>query len=45
MTIKYAIQDAAPGTLVWLDQDQRDKTAEGACAVLIFFLCAPFSSL
>lgn len=29
MTIKYAIQEAVPGALVWLDQDERDKTVAG----------------
>lgn len=33
MTIKYAIQEAVPEALVWLDQDARDKTAEGALVV------------
>lgn len=32
MTIKYAVQDAVPGALLWLDQDQRDKTQRGARA-------------
>lgn len=29
MTLKYAVQEAAPGAVIWLDQDQRDKTEEG----------------
>lgn len=30
MTIKYAVQASVPGALVWLDQDQRNKTPQGA---------------
>lgn len=30
MTVKYAIQEAVPGALVWLDQDARNKTVDGA---------------
>ena len=30
MALKFAVEAEAPGARVWLDQDQRDKSLQGA---------------
>lgn len=35
MSIKFSVEAAVPGVLVWLDQDQRDKTEEGPPAACL----------
>ena len=35
MALKFAVEAEAPGARVWLDQDQRDKSEQGApCGAL-----------